>query len=133
MSQKTTDKDILELRKIVQKFSDEQPDIKGQIVMAYPSGVPIANSWEGEVDPILVGAISAAVKLTFRYLCEHLGKGELKRLFINSKEGKILIQNAGEKAILTTIMTNDADIYRIAFLAGDLASKIEELTKNYEY
>ncbi len=105
----------------------KQPDIVGQIVMAYPSGVPIANTWEGAVDPILIGAISAAIKLTFQHLCDNLKKGNLRRVFMNSDNGKSIIQNAGPKAILTTIINPDADLYSIGFTQGDLARKIEQL------
>ena len=119
------------LNDLIVDFGKKQTDVAGQIVMAYPSGVPIANTWTGEVDPILIGAISAAVKLTFQHLCDNLKRGLLKRVYINSENGKAIIQNAGPKAILTTIMNYDADIPSVAFTQADLANKIEQLLKNW--
>ena len=56
------EKGLLEkLLEIVEEFTDSQIDVQGQIVIAFPAGVPIANTWKGEIDPILVGAVSAAV------------------------------------------------------------------------
>lgn len=121
------DKTLVQLKEMIADYGKKQPDIVGQIVMAYPAGVPIANTWVGAVDPILIGAISAAVKLTFQHLCDNLKKGNLRRLFMNSENGKAIIQNAGPKAILTTIINTDADLYSIGFTQGDLARKIEQL------
>jgi predicted regulator of Ras-like GTPase activity (Roadblock/LC7/MglB family) len=126
------DKTLVKLNELIVDYGKKQPDIVGQIVMAYPAGVPIANTWKGQVDPILIGAISAAVKLTFQHLCENLKKGNLRRLFMNSENGKSIIQNAGPKAILTTIINSDADIFSIGFTQGDLARKIEQLLKKWE-
>jgi predicted regulator of Ras-like GTPase activity (Roadblock/LC7/MglB family) len=126
------DNTLVELYNLIHDYKNKQPDVVGQIVMAYPAGIPIANTWEGEVDPILIGAISAAVKLTFQHLCDNLKKGNLRRVYMNSEYGKVIIQNAGFKAILTTIMNSDADIYSIGFTQADLAGKIEQLLKKWE-
>ena len=96
----SSDPIMTKLQALITDFSQKQPDVAGQLVMAYPAGVPIANTWGGEVDPILIGAISAAVKLTFQHLCDNLKRGQLKRVFINSENGKAIIQNAGPKPSL---------------------------------
>ncbi len=123
---------IEKLQGMLVLYAKNNSEVAGQLVMAYPAGVPIASSWEGAVDPILIGAISAAVKLTFQHLCESLKRGNLQRLFINSELGKSIIQNAGPKAILTTIMTNDADVLGIAFTMSDLALQIEKLLTKWQ-
>ncbi len=125
------DKVMVELSRLINEYKKTQHDVAGQIVMAFPAGVPIASTWEGQVDPILIGAISAAVKLTFQHLCDNLKRGILQRLFINSENGKVIIQNTGPKAILTTIMNFDADVHRVGFTMGGLAIKIEKLLKNW--
>jgi len=127
-------KEIIEnLNSLIQEFTNSQSDVQGQIVIAFPSGVPIANSWEGTINPILVGALSAAVKLTFQNLCVHLNKGNLKRLLMNSEYGRAIIQNAGENAILTTLIDGEADMLRIAFGVTNLALDIEKIMKDYEF
>ena len=65
------------LKNLLNEFTDTQSDVQGQILIAYPQGVPIVNTWKGFINPILVGALSAAVKLTFRKLCSNLRKGDL--------------------------------------------------------
>jgi predicted regulator of Ras-like GTPase activity (Roadblock/LC7/MglB family) len=112
------------LNQMLQDFGKRQTEVKGQIIIAYPAGVPIASSWEHEINPILISAISASVKLTFRNLCVNCKKGNLNRLILNSENGKVIIQNAGDHAILTTIMDRDTDIYRIAFIVRDFARKL---------
>jgi predicted regulator of Ras-like GTPase activity (Roadblock/LC7/MglB family) len=125
---------ILEhLDKIITEFTESQSDVQGQIVVCYPEGVPIANTWKGEIDPILVGALSAAVKLTFQNLCKNLKKGNLKRLLVNNENGRVIIQNAGPKAILTTIIEEESDFFRIAFQMSNIAIKIEKLLKKFDY
>ncbi len=128
-----SNKDTLsKLKAIIQDFTDSQSDVQGQIVITYPGGVPIVNTWKGgKIDPILVGAISAAVKLTFRYLCEQLRKGILKKLFINSDYGRVIIQDAGPKAILTSIIDKEADLFRIAFGMTNLAIELEKLLEDF--
>ncbi|TXT67243.1 MAG: hypothetical protein BAJALOKI1v1_140011 [Promethearchaeota archaeon] len=120
------------IKSLMREFTDSQDDVQGQILIEYPGGVPIVNTWEGgEIDPILVGAISAAVKLTFRYLCEQLRKGNLQRLYINSVHGRVVIQDAGPTAILSTIIDKEADLFRIAFGMANLAIELEKLLEGF--
>ena len=72
------------------------------------------------------------MRITFDHLCQTLKKGNLTCLFMTSEEGKCIIQNAGPKAILTTMMSFDADVYRIAFIVGDMTMKIERLMASIE-
>jgi hypothetical protein len=123
---------LTQLKAMIQEFTNSQSDVQGQIVITYPGGVPIVNTWKGEIDPILVGALSASVKLTFRYLCEQLRKGNLDKLFMNSDNGRVIIQDAGPKAILTTIIDKEADLFRIAFGMTNLAIELEKLLKDFE-
>jgi len=118
---------------LIKEFTKSQSDVQGQIVILFPEGVPIANTWKGKIDPILVGAISAAVKLTFQSLCKNMKKGNLNRLFMNNEYGRAIIQNAGPKAILTTIIDQEADLFRIAFGMSTLTIDIEKLLKNFNY
>ena len=118
---------------LIKQFTKSQSDVQGQIVILFPEGVPIANTWKGKIDPILVGAISAAVKLTFQNLCKNMKKGNLKRLFMNNEYGRAIIQNAGPKAILTTIIDQEADLFRIAFGMSNLTIDIEKHLKNFNY
>ncbi|MBN1800440.1 MAG: hypothetical protein JW891_02985 [Candidatus Lokiarchaeota archaeon] len=121
-----------QLEELVKEFTESQGDVHGQIVIAFPAGVPIANTWKGEVDPILVGAVSAAVKLTFQNLCMNLKKGLIKKIMVNSESGRVIIQKVGEKAILTTIIAEEADVFRIAFGISNLAIKINDLFKGFK-
>ena len=118
---------------LLQEFTASQNDVQGQILIAYPQGVPIAETWQGAIDPILVGALSAAVKLTFQNLCQNLKKGNLRRLFMNSQKGRVIIQNSGDKAILSTIIDQEADIARISFEMSNLTIKLEKLLEKFDY
>ncbi len=123
---------LSELKTAIKDFTDSQSDVLGQILITYPGGVPIVNSWKGDINPILIGALSAAVKLTFRDLCKKLRKGTLKRLYMDSEYGKVIIQDAGDKAILTTIINKKADIFRIAFGMSNLAIDLNDLLIDFE-
>ncbi len=118
---------------LLRDFTDSQSDVQGQILIAYPQGLPIGETWKGAVDPIMIGALSAAVKLTFQNLCKNLKKGNLKRLFMNSEKGRVIIQNAGDKAILSTIIDQEADIVRISFEMSNIAVRLEKLLKDFDY
>ena len=120
------------LKELLNNFLITQSDVQGQILIAYPAGVPIVNTWKGEINPILIGALSAAVKLTFRKLYKNLKKGELNRLYMNSERGRAIIQNAGASAILTTIIDVEADLGRIAFNMSNLALEIEKQLKDFK-
>ncbi len=128
----SNDELLNKLNNIVEEFTDSQSDVQGQIVIAFPAGVPIANTWKGELDPVLVGAVSAAVNLTFQNLCMNLKKGIIKKILVNSEFGKVIIQKIGERAILTTIIAEEADIFRISFGSSNLVIKINELLKSYK-
>lgn len=127
------DESISKLNKLIQEFTDSQEDVQGQIVISFPAGVPIANTWKGKINPILIGALSAAVKLTFQNLCVRLNKGNLKRLSMSSEYGRAIIQNAGDNAILTTIIDGEADLLRVAFGITNLSLKIKDLLMNYKF
>ncbi|MHA1148091.1 MAG: roadblock/LC7 domain-containing protein [Promethearchaeota archaeon] len=122
---------LTKLKSELSEFTNSQSDVQGQILIAYPEGVPIVNTWKGIIDPVLIGALSAAVKLTFRNLCLNLKKGELKRLYIRSEAGRAIIQNAGPTAILTTVIDEEADLGRIAFGMSSMALNIEKNLKNF--
>ena len=123
---------LVKLKELVMEFTDSQSDVQGQIVIAFPAGVPIANTWKGDIDPILVGAVSAAVKLTFQNLCFNLKKGIIKKILVNSESGRVIIQKVGERAILTTIIAEEADVFRIAFGISNLSIKINDLFKKFK-
>jgi predicted regulator of Ras-like GTPase activity (Roadblock/LC7/MglB family) len=120
------------LNDLIKEFTDSQSDVQGQIIISFPAGVPMAETWKEEIDPILIGAICAAMKITFQDLCRNLNKGNLKRLFMNSANGRVIIQNAGPNAILTTLIDEEADLYAIAFNIVNLAIKIESILKDLE-
>ncbi|MFX1276596.1 MAG: hypothetical protein ACFFBP_03340 [Promethearchaeota archaeon] len=120
------------LNNLVGEFTDSQSDVQGQIVIAFPAGVPIANTWKGELDPVLIGAVSAAVNLTFQNLCMNLKKGLIKKIFVNSELGRVIIQKIGERAILTTIIAEEADVFRISFGISSLSIKINDLLKSFK-
>ena len=121
------------LKNMLNEFMGGQLDVKGQIVIAYPAGVPLGSSWKEEIDPILISALSTSIKLTFQYLCKNLEKGNLKRLIVNSEYGRVMIQNAGPNAILNTIMDRDADVSRLAFTVSGFANKIEKYIGDHKY
>ncbi|MBD3350217.1 MAG: hypothetical protein GF364_01905 [Candidatus Lokiarchaeota archaeon] len=121
------------LKEAVLEFTREQTGIKGQIVISYPAGVPISSSWEEDVDPILIGAVSASINLTFQNLCNELEQGNLNRVFVNSEFGRVIIQSSGSNAILITIVSDDADIYPVAFIVKDFSHKIAEIIGDYVY
>lgn len=120
------------LKNLLNDFTNAQIDVQGQILISYPEGIPIVNTWKGVISPILVGALSAAVKLTFRKLCLNLRRGNLKRLYMNAEFGRSIIQNAGPHAILTTIIDAEADLGRIAFGMSNLSIEIEKVLKDFQ-
>jgi predicted regulator of Ras-like GTPase activity (Roadblock/LC7/MglB family) len=115
------------IKTLLSTFKQNHPDVQGQMVVIFPEGLPVANSWEGEMDEILIGAVAAAIKLTFEHLCVNLKKGKLNRLFINSEKGKIVIQNTGTRAILCSIMNFDVDQYRLIFMTSVLGNEIAKI------
>lgn len=126
------DQILYNLNELIKEFTDSHSDVHGQIVISFPAGVPIADTWKEEIDPILIGALCAAVKITFQNLCKNLNKGNLKRLSMNSKNGRVIIQNAGPNAILTTLIDEEADLYSLAFSIINLSIKIEYILKDLE-
>ncbi|MFO8020714.1 MAG: hypothetical protein R6U96_18975 [Promethearchaeia archaeon] len=124
---------IEKVDELIEQFTQSQSDVQGQIVISYPQGVPISNSWRGKINPILIGALSSAVKLTFQNLCKNLRKGNLKRLYMTNEHGRAIIQNAGPKAILTTIADKEADLFRIAFRMSNLAIDLKEVLEDFDY
>lgn len=115
---------------MIEEFTNSQSDVKGQILISFPSGVPVADTWNEKIDPILVGALSAAVKLTFRKLCKSFKKGNLKRLLMRSEYGRVIIQDTGPNAILTTIVDDEADIFGVAFSTNNLVISIRNYLKD---
>ena len=122
---------VQKVTELLEEFKEKEPELRGQILIIFPAGVPIASTWESKFDPILVGALTSAVKMTFQHLCNHLKRGNLDRVFVNSDDGKSIIQNAGPNAILITILDYTADVYRLAFVATNMALKIEQIMEGF--
>lgn len=120
-----------QMKILLKDFTESQSDVQGQIIIAYPAGIPIVSTWQGSIDPVLIGALCAAVKLTFHNLCLNLKKGSLKKLYVNGEYGRAIIQNSGPNAILTTIIDEEADFFRIAFGMSDLVIEIEKLLEKF--
>ncbi len=52
---------------------------------------------------------------------------------MKSENGRVIIQNAGPHAILTSIIDDEADLGRIAFSMSNLTIEIEKLLTNFEF
>ncbi|MBN1571717.1 MAG: roadblock/LC7 domain-containing protein [Deltaproteobacteria bacterium] len=101
------------------------PDIEASAIVSV-DGLIMASALPQDVEEDRVAAMSAAMLSLGERTAQELNRGKLDQVFIRGVNGYVLLMNAGEDAVLTTLVRKDAKL-GIIFL--DMKRAVEDLSK----
>ena len=112
---------LIELNKVT--------DVLGSVVISYPDGIPIATTWEEEIESVTASGLVTSVRMTLDHLYNRFKKSKLSRVYINCDEGNFIIMNAGETALIVTFLATYANVPACSFEIRNAALKIQKILK----
>ncbi len=81
---------------------DSSPDVEAAMLVSL-DGLPMASALPETMEEDRVAAMSAAILGLGERASAELGRGELKQVFVEGKEGYVFLMSAGGKAVLTAL------------------------------
>lgn len=101
------------------------PDIEASAIVSV-DGLIMASALPQDVEEDRVAAMSAAMLSLGERTAQELNRGKLDQVFIRGEAGYVLLMNAGEDAVLTTLVRKDA---KLGLIFLDMKRAVEELAK----
>ena len=101
------------------------PDIEASEIVSV-DGLIMASALPQDVEEDRVAAMSAAMLSLGERTAQELNRGKLDQVFIRGEDGYVLLMNAGEDAVLTTLVRKDA---KLGLIFLDMKRAVEELSK----
>lgn len=101
------------------------PDIEASAIVSV-DGLIMASALPQDVEEDRVAAMSAAMLSLGERTAQELNRGKLDQVFIRGEDGYVLLMNAGEDAVLTTLVRKDA---KLGLIFLDMKRAVEELAK----
>jgi uncharacterized protein len=113
------------MTKILKELQKGTPDIEASAIVSV-DGLIMASALPQDVEEDRVAAMSAAMLSLGERTAQELNRGKLDQVFIHGEEGYVLLMNAGEDAVLTTLVTRDA---KLGLIFLDMKRAVDELEK----
>jgi len=110
---------------ILKELEAGTPDIEASAIVSV-DGLIMASALPQDVEEDRVAAMSAAMLSLGERTAQELNRGKLDQVFIRGEDGYVLLMNAGEDAVLTTLVRKDA---KLGLIFLDMKRAVEELTK----
>jgi uncharacterized protein len=113
------------MTKILKELQKGTPDIEASAIVSV-DGLIMASALPQDVEEDRVAAMSAAMLSLGERTAQELNRGKLDQVFIHGVDGYVLLMNAGEDAVLTTLVTKDA---KLGLIFLDMKRAVDELEK----
>jgi predicted regulator of Ras-like GTPase activity (Roadblock/LC7/MglB family) len=113
------------MTKILKELQKGTPDIEASAIVSV-DGLIMASALPQDVEEDRVAAMSAAMLSLGERTAQELNRGKLDQVFIRGEEGYVLLMNAGEDAVLTTLVTKDA---KLGLIFLDMKRAVDDLEK----
>jgi uncharacterized protein len=116
-----------DLKFILQDLAAENEDIQGSTIVSI-QGLPIASVFNDRaINESLVSAMSAAILAVAESAAKELKRGTLKRTMIEGEEGNMILTQAGDHALLVTLVSKNAGLGIIFLLIDSVRRKIAKI------
>ena len=102
------------------------PDIEASAVVSI-DGLIIASALPEGVSPDRVSAMSAAMLSLGEGFCRELARGSLEQVHIKGADGYVILLSAGEKAVLTVMVSSQAKLGLIFLELRRAAADLEHI------
>ena len=102
------------------------PELEGAAVISV-EGLMIASFLPEELEEDRMAAMSAAMLALGERIATDLGRGKLERVFINGDDGVVLLMSVDDKAVLTTLVSNEAKLGLVFLEMQDAVADLRDL------
>ncbi len=123
ISKETSSRDQ-EIDAILAKFADKSPSIQVITVVSL-DGLPIASTSDEE-ETVIAAMTAASQSLSERVLSQ-LQQGEMKEVMLTGNLGFVVIQSAGENAVVSITANDSKNMGLVRVLGKQLAQILSEL------
>ena len=118
---------IDELKYVLQNAMAETEDIEGFAIVSV-QGLPITSLFnDPEINDSLVSAMAAAILSVGESATTELKRGSMKRALIEGDMGQMILSQAGDHAILVSLLKEGASLGLIFMLIDSTIRKIVKL------
>ncbi|MFX0104813.1 MAG: roadblock/LC7 domain-containing protein [Candidatus Hodarchaeota archaeon] len=117
---------ISELINQLRQMEDVNPDIQGLAIVSV-KGLPLCSTFSEDVDNEIFSAICATILNISKHASKELICGKVKRILIESVEGIICLQKAGEDAILCVLAKSETSLGDIFQYLNDQPPKTKDV------
>ncbi len=109
---------------ILAKYIGKSPSIQ-VITVVSPDGLPIASTSDEE-ETVIAAMTAASQSLSERVLSQ-LEQGEMKEVMLTGEFGFVVIQSAGENAVVSITANGSKNMGLVRVLAKQLAQILSEM------
>lgn len=113
-----------QLAAALDEFLGVSPDVEAAAVVS-ADGLPMASALPPYVEEDRLAAMSAALLTLGERAAEGLGKGELAQVFVEGKQGYVILMSAGPGAVLVAVTSHSAKAGLVLFEMRKAAAGIE--------
>jgi predicted regulator of Ras-like GTPase activity (Roadblock/LC7/MglB family) len=104
----------------------ETDEIQGTSIVSV-QGLPIVSLMDESINEGIVSAMAAAIQSVGERSADELKRGRLRRIMLDGEEGQMIMNQAGEHAILVTLVRKDASLGVIFMLIDSFSRKIAKV------
>lgn len=105
------------------EFLAVSPDVEAAAIVS-ADGLPMASALPPYVEEDRLAAMSAALLTLGERAADGLGKGELSQVFVEGKNGYVVLMNAGADAVLVAVTSKDTKVGLVLFEMRKAAATI---------
>ena len=114
------------LAAVLDSFLDVSAETEAAAVVS-ADGLPMASALPPHVEEDRLAAMSAALLTLGERAAEGLGRGELGQVFVEGKDGYVMLMAAGPNAVLVAITSKRAKVGLVLFEMSRAASQISDV------
>lgn len=107
-------------------FLTVSPDLEAAAVVS-ADGLPMASALPPHVEEDRLAAMSAALLTLGERAASGLGKGELSQVFVEGRNGYVVLMSAGSNAVLVAVTNKTAKVGLVLFEMRKTAARIAEV------
>jgi predicted regulator of Ras-like GTPase activity (Roadblock/LC7/MglB family)/quercetin dioxygenase-like cupin family protein len=107
-------------------FLSVSPEVEAAAVVS-SDGLPMASALPSYVEEDRLAAMSAALLTLGERAAQGLGKGHLAQVFVEGRQGYVVLMSAGESAVLVAVTSTEAKAGLILFEMRKAARAIEAI------
>ncbi len=105
---------------------ESSPELEAAMLVSL-DGLPMASALPAGMEEDRVAAMSAAILGLGERASAELGRGELRQVFVEGKEGYVFLMSAGGKAVLTALAHHGVKIGLVFYDMKHAAQKIADI------